>query len=194
MLIFSPALRKAISRRRWLSTSNWKSVVSKTVGVGLEPHRGPALVGGADLRDLLLRHAAGVALLVHLPVAGDLQAQPLAERVHDRDADAVKSAGDLVGAVLELSAGVELGHHHVDRVHAAHGGMRADRDAAPVILHADAAVDVDGDDDLGGCLGQRLVDAVVHDLVDQVVEAVDAGVADVHPGALPDRPPGPPGP
>ena len=35
MLIFSPALRKASSRRRWLSVSNWKSVVSKMVGSGL---------------------------------------------------------------------------------------------------------------------------------------------------------------
>jgi len=64
--------------------------------------------------------------------------------------------------------------------------MRSDGNAAAVILHADAAVDVDGDGDLGRGLGQRLVDAVVHDLVDQVVQAVDAGVADIHAGALAD--------
>src|SRR5262249_12271684 len=50
-------------------------------GVGLEPHRGPALVGGADLRNLSLGNAAGVALLVDLPVPGNLQTKPLAEGV-----------------------------------------------------------------------------------------------------------------
>ena len=155
-------------------------------GVGLEPHRGATLVGGSDFGDLLLRQAPGVALLVDLPVPGDLQTQPLAERVDHGHADAVKATRDLVGAVLEFSSSVELGHHHVDGVHASHRGMWADGNAATVVLHADAAVDVDGDDDLGGGLGQGLVDAVVHDLVDEVVQAVDAGVADVHPGTLPD--------
>src|SRR5262249_31203767 len=154
--------------------------------VGLEPDRRPALVGGADFGHLLLRQAPGIALLVDLPVPGDLQPQPLAERVDHRDADAVEAARDLVGAVLELAAGVELGHHDVDGVHPAHGRMRPDRDAAAVVLHADAAVDVDGDDDLRRRLGQRLVDAVVHDLVDQVVKSVDAGVTDVHARTLPD--------
>jgi hypothetical protein len=40
----------------------------------------------------------------------------------------------------------------------------------------------------GGMTGQRLVDAVVHDLVDHVVQArAVIGVADVHAGALAHR-------
>jgi hypothetical protein len=37
------------------------------------------------------------------------------------------------------------------------------------------------------CSGlQRFIDAVVHDLVDQMVKAFGAGGADVHAGSLPD--------
>src|SRR5258705_421982 len=49
--------------------------------------------------------AALVTLGPLLLVPGDLDLEPLAERVHDRDADAVQTAGDLVGGVLELPAG-----------------------------------------------------------------------------------------
>ena len=42
-------------------------------------------------------------------------------------------------------------------------------------------------DDLGAEAGERLVDGVVDDLVDEVVQAQHAGRADVHAGALADR-------
>ena len=54
----------------------------------------------------------GLALLVILPpdlaVAADLGLEPLRQRVDDRHADAVQAAGDLVGVVVELAAGVGL--------------------------------------------------------------------------------------
>jgi hypothetical protein len=46
---------------------------------------------------------------------------------------------------------------------------------------------MDGDLYAIGLAGQRLVDGVVDDLVDEVVKAPDAGRADVHAGALADR-------
>ena len=47
-------------------------------------------------------------LAVHLAVAPDLGDKPFGERVHDRDADAVQAAGDLVAVAAELPAGMEL--------------------------------------------------------------------------------------
>ena len=58
--------------------------------------------------------------------------------------------------------------------------MLIDRDAAAVVDDGDRVVDVDRDVDLIAVAGQRLVDRVVDDLVDEVVQAGRAGRADVH--------------
>ena len=65
--------------------------------------------------------------------------------------------------------------------------MHVDGDAAAVVGDGDRVVGVDDDLDLVGLAGQRLVDGVVDDLVDQVVQAARAGRADVHARALADR-------
>ena len=48
--------------------------------------------------------------LVHLAVAPDREPQPFGQRVDHRHADAVQAAGDLVAVLVELAAGVQLGH------------------------------------------------------------------------------------
>ncbi len=45
---------------------------------------------------------------------------------------------------------------------------------------------MNGDRDGGGVSGHGFVDGVIDDFVDQVVESVEAGAADVHAGALAD--------
>ena len=113
--------------------------------------------------------------------------QLLGERVDDRHADAVQAAGDLVAAALaELAAGVQHGEHDLDGRLALLLHHR-DRDAAAVVGDRDGVVRVDRDRDLAAEAGQRLVDGVVDDLVDEVVQAHHAGRADVHAGALADR-------
>ena len=146
------------------------------------------MVGG--LRPALqrcLRHAALVGLRPDVPVAPDLQVEPLGEGIHDRDADAVQPTRDLVATALaELAAGVQDGQHHL-------GGrpllllVHVDRDAAAVVGDRDAVVRMQLDAHRVAEAGQRLVDRVVHDLVDEVVEAALAGGADVHAGPLADR-------
>jgi hypothetical protein len=124
---------------------------------------------------------AGVMLLA---VAPDAQVEPVGKRVDHRDADAVQAAGDLVGVLVELPAGVQLGHDDLGGRDAlllvdAHG------DAAPVVGDRDAVVGVKRDRDGVRVARQRLVDAVVDDLVDHVVQArAVIGVADIHAGPL----------
>ena len=60
-------------------------------------------------------HAALVFLLVDVAVAADFDLAPLGEEVDDGDADAVQAAGGLVGALLELAAELEHGHHAFER-------------------------------------------------------------------------------
>ncbi len=64
--------------------------------------------------------------------------------------------------------------------------MHLDRDAAAVVGHRDRVVLVDRDVDAVAVARERLVDGVVHDLVDEVVQPAHADVADVHGGALAD--------
>src|SRR5690606_15819166 len=61
------------------------------------------------------------------------------------------------------------------------------RDAAAVVANRNAVVGVDLDVDVIGMAGQRLVDAVVHDLGDHVVQTRSVvGVADIHTGPFTD--------
>ncbi len=128
---------------------------------------GPELVAALEL------------LAVELPVPPDLGDEPLGERVHDRGADAVEAAGDLVAVAAELAAGVELREdRRQGRLVGA--GHRVDRHAAAPIADRDRVVGVEGHLDAVVVPGERLVHAVVDNFIDQVVEAPDAGRADVH--------------
>jgi hypothetical protein len=104
----------------------------------------------------------------------------------------VEAAGDLVGGVFsaELAAGVEDGHDDLDRGTAVHRRVVVldgiDGDAAAVVDDRAGAIGVDGDGDDGGVAGHGLVDGVINDFVDEVVEGVEAGAADVHARALAD--------
>ena len=153
--------------------------------VRLEGDLGAALLrrsGGFELRR---RHAALVGLLVDLAVAPDLELEQLGQRIHDRDADAVQTAGDLVAVVVELAAGVQHGQDDFRRRLAAL--VAIDRNAAAVVDDGDRVVDVDRDVDLVAVPGQRFVDRVVDDLVDEMVQARGAGGPDVHRRPLADR-------
>ena len=150
--------------------------------VGLERDlRAAALRRAGDL-EVGERGAALVALLVDLAVAPDLEVEPLGQRVDDRHADAVQAAGHLVAVVVELAAGVQHGQHDFGRRLAA--GVAIDGNAAAVVDDRDRVVDVDRDVDLVAEAGQRLVDRVVDDLVDEVVQPGRAGRPDVHGRAL----------
>ena len=173
-----PPFRNASSRRRCASVSKLKTVVSKICGSGLNvtfvPRRFVVPVTSRSAG----RRAALVALLVDLAVAPDLEIERFGQRVDDRDADAVQTARHLVAVVVELAAGVQHGQHDFGRRLAAL--VLIDRNAAAVVDDGDRAVDVDRDVDLIAEAGQRLVDRVVDDFVDEVVQPGRPGRPDVH--------------
>ena len=146
--------------------------------------------GVADDCELALRLAAlGVLLLVALAVLVDLDEQPLAEGVDHADADAVETAGDLVAVAAELAAGVEHGEHDLGGALALvrTGGVRIDRNAASVVVDADAAIGHQRDRDARAEARHRLVDSVVDDLPNQVVKPGQTGGPDVHSRSFSDR-------
>ena len=117
----------------------------------------------------------------------DHQLQPFRQGVDHRHAHPVQAAGDLVAVLVELPAGVQLGHDHLGGRHAFLlvdvGG-----DAAAVVEHGHRAVRVQGHLDDVAEAGQRLVDGVVGDLEHHVVQArAVLGVADIHARTLAHR-------
>ena len=157
--------------------------LGEDVGVGMEGDGGAGvggLAGDGELGDGL---ALAELLHVDLAVACDFGAEHVAEGVDAADAYAVQAAGHLVRAFVELASGMEHGEHDLQG-RLVQLGVHVDGDAAAVVDHAYGVVLEYGDVDVAGVAGQGLVDGVVHHLVDQVVQAARARVADVHRRAL----------
>ena len=98
----------------------------------------------------------------------------------------MQAPGDLVAAIAELAAAVQLGEHDVE------GGkpgllVDVDRDAPAVVGDLDDVALQQLDHDRLAVATEGLVDGVVDDLPDQVVQATRGGRPDVHAGAQPDR-------
>ena len=149
--------------------------------------RAGAPVALRDRRQRLLGLAVGKAHEMRLALAEDAQLEPLGEGIDHRDADPVQPAGHLVGVLVEFPAGMQLGHDDLGRRNA-FLGVDIDRNAAPVVAHGDRAVAVQHHLDGIAEAGQRLVDRVVHHLVDHVVQAgAVLGIANIHAGALAHR-------
>ena len=135
---------------------------------------GPTTSSGATASPLANRHD------MLLAVAPDAQFQPDRQRVDDGDADAMQAARNLVGILVEFSAGVQLRHDDLGRRNAFFV-VDAGGDAAAVVGDGAGAVGVQRRGDQRGVAGQRLVDRVVDDLVNHVVQAgAVVGVADIH--------------
>ena len=123
---------------------------------------------------------------MHAGFAPDRNLKSGRQRIGDRDADTMQAAGERIrtaGALVELAAGMQAGEDNLDCRHLFFR-MHADRNATPVILDADATVDILRDHDLLGVAAQRFIGGVVDDFLDDVQRIFGAGV---HAGALLDR-------
>ena len=95
----------------------------------------------------------------------------------------MQATGHLVGGIFELAARMQNGEHHFSRGPTIR--HRIDRDAAAVVDDGDRVIDVDRDVDLVAKAGERFVDRVVDDLVDEMMESRRAGRPHEHRRPLP---------
>src|SRR5205823_9367156 len=117
-------------------------------------------VGRSDLRWQSL--AALETLREVLPVAPDVQLQPLRERIDHRRTDAVQATGCLVRAFGKLAPGVGHGQQHGGaRQLLAVVGHQIEWHASALIQYAYDALAVDVDPDLATVPGHSLVHGVV---------------------------------
>ena len=126
-------------------------------GVRMEDNGRSRVVGFSDSGQLAGRLSVGVFLHVDLSVAVDFGAQVVGERVHAAHAYAVETAGNLVGAFVEFTAGMKYGKYHLE-CRLVHLFVHVDGDASSVVDHLDRVVLKDGDLDVGGIARQRLID------------------------------------
>ena len=172
-------LAQALEKRRCVELG-----LLEHLGVGKEgdDRAGLVLRGHADRGHVGRGLASRELLAVDLPVAAHLGDEPLGERVHDRDADAVQASRDLVPVAAELAAGVKLRQDDGERRKSL---LRdhIDRDARACVANGHGVVRMDRDVDQVVAAGERLVDRVVDHLVDEVMQAARARRPDVHPGS-----------
>ncbi len=147
--------------------------------VRLECYPGPPLLSLAPYEKLRFRLAALVALKVNFAVAPDFDLQVLAQRVYHGYADPVETAGNFVGRIVEFSARMKLRHN--DR----YGRevflfVHVHRNAAPVVVHGDRAVQVNLHSNVVAVARESFVDAVVNNLVDKMMQTFGGDIADVH--------------
>ena len=100
-------------------------------------------------------------------------------------ADAVKTAGILVGALAEFAAGMQIGQHQFHRRHLPFG-MDIHGNAAAIVPDGNRAVHMDGHFDFVAKAGQMFVDGIVQDLENTMMQAAFIGVADIHSGTFSD--------
>jgi len=120
------------------------------------------------------------AHLVNFACAANLQLQGNGKRVDHGHADAVQTARNLVGVLVEFSAGVQLGHDDLGRRHAFFL-VDVGRDAATVIRDRYRSIRIKRHRYDIRMTGKRFVDRVVDDLIHHVVQTgAVIRVADIH--------------
>ena len=135
-----------VQERELTQTLGENVVVEFNVGKGFrrgnEMHLGTRCVSLADGCQRCIGNTVGVGLLVNLVVSTNGQGEGRGQCVHHRDAHAVKTAGHLVGVIVELTAGVQHGHDNF-RSRNAFLFVEVHRNATAVVLHGYRFVRVD---------------------------------------------------
>src|SRR5262245_22911797 len=109
--ISTPELRKASSRNRCSSVAKSNSVMVNVFELGRNVTSVPRLPCEEPTADSgLTGSPSRNSMQYFLAVAPDGELEPAGQRVDDGHADAVQSAGDFVGVLVEFPAGVQLGH------------------------------------------------------------------------------------
>ena len=162
--------------------------VAEGVGRGKETHLGTGVITrfAHDLEVL-----GGFTTLkprdVLFAVTPDPQFEPVRQRVHNRNPNAVQTAGDLVGVAVKLTARVQLGHNDLGRRHTLFR-VNIHGNPAPVVADGNRVIRVNFDGHIVRVACQSFVDAIVHDFIDHVVQAgAVVSVTDIHAGAFANR-------
>ena len=146
----------------------------KNLGVGLEGDGGTGLaLVGLNFHGAV-GHAPVKAHGVQLPVLAHLRNQPLGQLIDHRRTHPVEASRKGIALAAELSAGMQHREHHFQRGNA-HFGVDAGGNAASVVGNLDDVARQNAHLNVRAVAGQRLVDGVVHNLIDQMMQPARRG-------------------
>ena len=124
-----------------------------------------------------------LALLVILTMNSactiNLHMHLLRQCIHAAHTHTVQTAGYLIAVLVELTAGVQHGHHHLQR-RLMLLRMHIHRYTTAVILYGNRVVLIDMNGYLVAETGQRLVYRVIDHLIHQMMQTFLRNIADVH--------------
>jgi hypothetical protein len=117
--------------------------------------------------------------VVDLPVPPYFQIDKFGEGVDDRKPYSMETSGDFVTAIIKFSSGVELGHHdfHSRTILFL---VEIDGNTPAVISDCDAVIHMNDHINLGAVSLQGFVNAVIHQLMNQMVKALGSGISNIH--------------
>ena len=178
-----------VQERQFAQTGRKNVVIvfgnGENLAVGLEGHQRTAFLlgGGAGF----LYRIEGLALFVFLhemlAATENVHLQVGGKGVDARNAHTVQTARNLIGAFIELTAGVQHRHHHFQRT-AFFLGVHIGGDTAAIVAYRNGIILVNGHLHMGAVARQGLVDGVVHHFIHQMVQTPHVYVADIHGGTL----------
>ena len=154
--------------------------------IGIEDNR--CAIGPVGLA-LILEWHSGMATLKFNPIeasfAHHLSHETAGQRIHHARAHTVQTRRHLVATATKLTTSVQHRQHGLERAEASLGVL-VHRDTAPVVRHHQATIGQDTYIDARGIAGNRFINGVISNLLDQMVHAIIARATDIHPRALTD--------
>ena len=150
----------------------------ENLDIRLEGDRGARLLRFSVGLHVLGDFPAGQFHFMEMPFTAHHDACPFGERIHDRDADAVQTAGNRIAVAAEFAACME--HRQYDFHGRFPSLVHARRNAATIVRDCTAAVIIERHFDVRAVARECFVDTVVDDFVDQMVQAARGCRADVH--------------
>ena len=143
----------------------------------------PGLLGLADLGQKPVlqfhhRYASFIPVVMDIPVPAYLHIHIGRQRVDHRRSHSVETAAGLVDRIIKFSSRMEGGINHSLRGHSF--GVQVHRHATSIVGYGSRSVRLQGHMDLAAGSCQVLIHGIVHDLIDQMVQALGGHAADIH--------------
>ena len=127
---------------------------------------------------------AGKTHAIMRPVQKHIHRQPAAQRVHNRGANAMQSAGIGIVLVVKLTAGVQHGEDHFHTGNP-HRGMKVNRHAAAIIINTGRAILVQCNTNLTGKAVGGFINCIINNFPKQMMQPPGRSCSNVHAGAHP---------
>ena len=151
----------------------------KDFGICLESNHRTSFCGLVNDFQWLFVFATVKMLEVDIFTVFDGNFQPFRKCIHDRCADTMQTAGNLITATAKLTAGMKDSINDCCRRNAL-SGVNSCRNPSTVIRDTDDIIRENFNLDFCAVPCQCFINGIVHNLIDQMMQTINTGRADIH--------------